>query len=100
MIITEEKLDYIYFGCTLSSGPPVLICYSITDDDVYSSFYYKHDVDDILIFKFETMYHSTKTLKEDLRKSIENFVSPRDLRDQKIDKVLGTSSNDRTHCGD
>ena len=41
MEISFEKLNSLFFSFRISSGPPVVVCYSQIDDEIYSNFWEK-----------------------------------------------------------
>lgn len=91
MKISEEKLDQLVFTFMISSGPDVLVCFDQAKEEFYASFHRKNNPNDIELYRytvFSDISTDRKILTQRVRNIIEDFISPRDLRDKKIDDVL------------
>ena len=86
MDVTKEKLESILFTCGISSGPPVFIYYSSTDEDIYATLYdhKKYESDEVIHIYYPKLYDEITIFEK-----IKNFKSKSKKRDFKINKILG-----------
>ena len=89
MKISKENLRDVYITCGFSSGPTVYIFYSISDDNVYATMYHhpRSPVDKI-ICRYNPIPSKLDYIGR-ITKAIYDFKSPTEIRDIKIDKILG-----------
>lgn len=90
MKITEKELEELHFCFTLSSGPDVVVCYNQSTEKLYSNFFRKRNNNDIEIFRYLIPRDLKRGLivREELKKAIEDFIPPKELRDKKINNLL------------
>jgi hypothetical protein len=90
MKISKEKLDDLFFTLSLSSGSDVVICYDQSSESLYGALSNKKNINDIEIIRFLIPYDlpKGKNTKNRLKKAIEEFIPPKELRDRKINDII------------